>query len=134
MRNIQNTLAVRRAEYARVDAAAGGLSIVRGKIKVVGAGEVLFDVNFPVAFFEQPTPAFGHVLEQGQSVTSGSSPEWSASVVDWSLVERESQPFFVGCTVSAFVSGVTESFLTFIFLGNSLTNPVSPSMSSKAKI
>lgn len=134
MRNLQNTLAVRRAEYARVDAAAGGLSIVRGKIKVVGQGEVLFSMNFPASFFEQPTPTFGHVLEQGQSVLTGSSPGWSASVVGWSLVKRDSQPLYVGCTVSAYVEGVTDSFLTFMFVGDALTNPISSSMSTEATI
>lgn len=134
MRNLQNTLAVRRAEYARVDAVAGGLSMVRGKVKIVGAGEVLFDINFPAPFFEQPTPAFGHVLEQGQTLVPGSSINWSASVVNWILVERESQPFYVGCTVNAFVSIATESFLTFIFVGNSLTNPIASSMSTETRI
>lgn len=137
MRSLQSSLQIREDEMRRSASVAGGLSVVYGKVKILGTGAGIVDLSFPISFVERPVFTFGHELEQGfTSLDVADYPTFSASVFDWDEGKGKQIPLIIGCTVGVRVTGEenSESYMNYQFMGRAMVNPSGSSKRIEANI
>lgn len=106
--------------------------IVNGTSLIVGTGEALIDVHFPIAFIRVPSFTFGGELSAESVAQSGRFPTLSAIVSQWVFDDPDKDLFGasmrryykaakVACVVTG--PGTQKLLLHWTFSGLALTNP-----------
>jgi len=117
----------RRGELIRNSNVRGAPHVIPGFRELLGAGEILIEVSFPVNFIELPVFTYGASLAPGTELISGQYPVVSAVVAYWQVKqEGDSSEQFVGAELAVTASGPTDQrlLLNWQFSGVALTNPV----------
>ena len=122
--------------------------VINGNSLIVGIGEVMIDVYFPVAFIRAPSMSFGAELSAESVAVTGKFPTVSAIVNQW-LVEDPDydlyggsmRKYYKGATLACVVTGpgTQKMLLHWTFMGMALTNPGGgtfevPSLSSSGRV
>lgn len=119
-------LEARRGVAGRLDAVTGKEHAIQGFVEIVGAGEALLDVSFPVWFLEKPTFTFGGEMGPDQVLTPGQYPTLSILVHRWNMREySNSVSYFAGATLIVVATGsATQSLIGhWQAQGRALRNP-----------
>lgn len=134
--NLQHTLDVRRAEVKRVDDVGGDFVHVFGRAKLLGVGQGIFTVNFPVAFTSRPYPSICHELEQGHAFDASNVVQFTPTIVRWGEKAQDSGILTLSADVGVVLSGSSdlESYAVFHFYGSALKSPIASSMRPEAQI
>lgn len=121
----QNT--IDRAD--RLNDVAGRVFAATGEIGVIGPGEVVQDVLFPVRFIERPIVTFGAALEEGQSPVANAFPEWDAVVVGWTTDGPKERLLFRGARIAIYTAGPDSQvlYIGYRMEGKALVNPITRS-------
>ena len=123
----------RRSEIARHDDQTATESITKGQILVVGAGEVILPVVFPVWYIEPPQFYFGGALASNSPTEPGLFPTISSVVGDWEVERPDLENFgfdmriyYRGAQLAVVTQGQPEQemYLHYTFSGLAVTNPV----------
>lgn len=117
----------RRQDLSRVDDFLIKNTAVSGRILVVGAGETVVEVAFPVWFIERPNFTYGGELEEGQSIEAENFPTISGIVETWTMkkAERLGGGYYVGARVICVTTGKENQniYLHWRCEGKAITNP-----------
>lgn len=120
------TFEARRGTANRLDAITGKLHSVQGFIDIIGSGEAILDVNFPVWFLEKPTFTFGAEMAPDQVLTTGQYPMVSIIVHRWAMKDfPQGVSYFAGATLIIVTTGTDEQKLIghWQAQGKALRNP-----------
>lgn len=110
----------------------GTQHVVNGTSLIVGIGEALIDVHFPIAFIRVPSFSFGGELSAESVAISGLFPTLSAVVSQWvfddpdkDLFGASMRRYYRGAKVACVVTGpgTQKLLLHWSFTGMALTNP-----------
>lgn len=127
VRSPQRALEKRREDLAQTDRAVIKHTNVFAVVRVKGSGEVLVDVDFPVAFVERPYFTFGAALASNHAPVAGSFPVSSATVTKWITDDRsEQRSYFTGCTLAVVALGDANQKVNIhcVFQGKAFRGPV----------
>lgn len=116
----------RRGAAERMDSATGRVHSIQGFMEIVGSGEALLDVNFPVWFLEKPTFTFGGEMAVDQVLTVGAYPMLSVIVHRWRMKDfPNGVSYFAGATLIVVTTGTPEQKLIghWEAQGKALRNP-----------
>lgn len=107
----------------------GRVFTLLGKVDVIGVGETLLDVTFPVRFLTEPHVSGSGALGSGETMLNTKMPTWSVGVAEWSTVEvaRTGTKHFLGARLVLVCTGRDElqrSTFHYAITGRALTNPV----------
>ncbi len=106
--------------------------VVNGSSLIVGIGEALIDVFFPVSFTRIPSFSFGGELSAESVAGAGQFPTLSAVVSQWvfddpdkDLFGASMRRYFKGARLACVVTGpgTQKLLLHWTFSGMALTNP-----------
>lgn len=121
----------RRGELVRNTNIRAAPHVIPGFKELLGAGEILIEVTFPVRFIQIPVFTYGASLAPGTQLVDGSYPVVSAVVAYWQVKrldegEEVSREHFTGAELAVTASGPTDQrlLLNWQFSGMALTNPV----------
>ena len=123
----------RRGDLVRAQNTEGTTHVIPGFRELLGAGESLVDVKFPVAFIQMPVFVYGAALAPGSELIDGSYPVVSAVVAYWDVSQPDkesnnsvSRQYFTGAQVAVTTSGpeTQRLIMNWQFSGLALTNPV----------
>lgn len=121
----------RREEINRVGEQAAKNGIVEGKVllqSLTTTGQAFVQVNFPVAFTEEPIFTFGYALEENEAIV-GVVPSCTSIVTSWVKQERsDDRVYWVGAVLGVRIEGWEGILLWahYSFSGTSLQNPIQP--------
>lgn len=136
----QAALAQRQSREAVATGMAASLEEVVGIVPVIGTGEVLLEVNFPVLFTGEDLTIYGSgalVTPEGAptegdlfdilGLTQGSFPTWQVGVAAWRTTVVNDVAVTTGAAFAIVVTGTStqESVVSFTVRGMALRNPVS---------
>lgn len=112
-------------EVERIRHTLGQETTITGSIAVHGVGEFMIDVDFPVAFFEQPIPLLGApILQTEEEPQVEHFPFAEIGVARWRMrdVPRNSV-HYVGARLAVRVAGRTGQrvIVPYMFVGRALT-------------
>lgn len=112
-------------DAARSRSVRGQLYRLPGRIEMIGAGQKLIDINFPVHFTERP-----HIWGSGETDENVAAmdryPTWNVGVNGYRMHATNSQ-LYVGCTLIVVITGdVNLSTVVWVAEGRALTPPVTP--------
>ena len=120
----------RRRDLEQVQGAVSAESIVKGRLTVVGGGDVAVDINFPVLFTEKPHMTFGGEVKGTVDASAGAFPTISVLVGQWRLaVPDESDDrsfcrrFYIGAQLLVAIDGSIDVIAHYQFSGVAITNP-----------
>lgn len=123
----------RRGEVERIIADQIAPTRVSGFELIQGAGEVAFDVHFPIWFVEKPAMSFGGELDDTQPLTEKKYPTVSVVVFRWEkkLTDRPGGGYFTGATLAVVTTGPNDLNMTVHWQaeGKAMTNPAQPDLS-----
>ncbi len=122
----------RRGDLIRSANTEGTVHVIPGFRELLGAGENLVDVVFPVAFIQPPVFLYGSALAPGSELVDGEYPVVSAVVAYWDVTEPDVDVF--GAPLRQYYSGAQIAVTTigpeyqriimsWQFSGMALTNP-----------
>ena len=106
--------------------------VVNGTSLIVGIGEVIVDVKFPVAYIRSPAFTYGGELSHESVAVEGSFPTVSAVVSQWYIDDPDVEvygasmrKYFRGAKLACVVTGpgTQKLNLHWSFTGMALTNP-----------
>ena len=106
--------------------------VVNGTSLIVGIGEVIVDVKFPVAYIRSPSFSYGGELSRESVAISGQFPTLSAIVNQWYIDDPDVETYgasmrkyYRGAKVACVVTGpgTQKLNLHWTFMGMALTNP-----------
>ncbi len=106
--------------------------VVNGTSLIVGVGEALITVAFPVAYIRTPSFSFGSELSAESVAIEGKFPTLSAIVNQWAIEDPDRELFgasmrkyYRGATLACVVTGpgTQKLLLHWTFTGMALTNP-----------
>ena len=106
--------------------------VVNGTSLIVGTGEVLLEVSFPVPYIRAPSMTFGGELSAESVAIPGQFPTLSAVVNQWliedpdyDLYKGSLRRYYKGATIACVVTGpgTQKMLLHWTFMGMALTNP-----------
>lgn len=106
--------------------------VVNGNSLIVGTGEVLIDVRFPVAFIKAPSVTTGGELSAESIAVPGQFPTLSAVVNQWYIEDPDLdlyggslRRYYRGAVMACVVTGpgTQKMLLHWTFSGMALTNP-----------
>lgn len=107
--------------------------VFKGGVKVVGIGEALAEVKFPVFFLERPTFTYGAELAEGSVLIPTEYPTLSALAYDWDIADPDKELFgqsmrrwYRGVSLAIVTTGPvgTDMYVHYQFTGRAITNPV----------
>ena len=122
----------RRGDLVRTANVQGGNHVISGFREIIGSGENLVDVVFPVAFTQLPMFFYGAQLSPGSELVDGSFPVVSAVVAYWDAREPDNDLFgaplrqyYKGAQIAVTATGpeTQRLILNWKFEGLALTNP-----------
>jgi hypothetical protein len=99
---------------------------IQGFFDVVGSGEALLDVPFPVWFMERPLFTFGGEMAPDQVLTTGAYPTLSVLVHRWRMKDHPgAKSYFTGATFIVVSGGADDQKLLvhWQMQGTALRNP-----------
>lgn len=108
MNDIRASLERRRGDVERARAIEGGPYAVEGLIRLIGTGEIMAPVLFPVTFTKLPVLDGGGFTDDGQIITPGLRPEWKVNVHRWDTITRPGHPgvlWYRGATLVIILDG-----------------------------
>lgn len=116
----QSRYARSQADVSRVSQMSADLTWVDGRLKVVGPGEAIHSVQFPVTFSKKPLPFFGGEVEFMAS-EAAMYPEITGVVTGWQVTSGNR---YNGADISIRASGRPGQplWLSYAFVGVALTN------------
>lgn len=127
LRGIGGGAEQRRQDLARIENFTIKNTAVSGRVLIVGAGEVIVVVNFPIWFTERPVFTFGGELDEGEFVQATIMPTVSAVVQDWikKKPERNNGGYYVGANVICVTTGKLDQkvWLHWRAEGKGMSNP-----------
>jgi hypothetical protein len=124
----------RRGDLVRDANIRSTTHVVSGFREIVGYGEVLIDVGFPVSFIQTPMFVNGTAMAAGSPLVEGSYPVVSAIVAYWDIREPDleltgstARKFYKGAQIALTATGVADQRLIFSwqFTGMAIANPLS---------
>lgn len=130
-------LEARRGAANRLDSITGKLHCIQGFIEIIGSGEALLDVNFPVWFLEHPNFTFGGEMAPNQILTAGQYPMLSILVHRWAMREFPAGvSYYSGATLIVVSSGADDQRLIGHWRaeGKALRNPGGETLTVDARI
>lgn len=96
----------RRGTTNRLDDVTGKIHSIQGFVNIVGAGEAILDVNFPVWFLEKPLFTFGGEMAPGEVLTAGQYPMISMIVHSWVMKDYPNNvSYFAGAHLIVVTTG-----------------------------
>lgn len=125
----QNMAERRRRAVDRIEDMTCKDTTISGRHLVYGAGELSFDVLFPVTFTQRPVFHFGAELDEGSFPVSGAFPGARACIVGWKVtgkVDNTFDGYFTGATIAATTYGLVSQniWLHWSFHGTAMRNPI----------
>lgn len=135
--DLRRALEARRGEVERDRGMSGGIYIVEGIVDLLGTGEVIVDVLFPVTYVEKPLVFGGGGVADNQRVIPGEFPRWDVGVHRWNRgaqPDTPDSPTYYGCSLLIIVEGAIDDEDTFqseaywTARGRALTNPIVPGL------
>lgn len=127
----------RRGTANRLDAITGKLHSVQGFIEIIGSGEALLDVNFPVWFMDKPTFTFGGEMAPDQVLTTGQYPMLSVLVHRWRMKDYPNGvSYYAGATLIIVTTGTDDQKLLghWQAQGKALRNPTGETVTADGVI
>ncbi len=105
-------------------------------VDVVGAGDLLVDVTFPVWFTEKPYPAFGGELAEGFSPEPTNFPTVSVVVATWTTMQRGLGKYWTGASLAIVTTGAADHRMVvdWQMTGKAMANPVTPGTSIESAL
>lgn len=64
------------------------MSVCRGTVEVIGPGEAMAKIMFPIEFTSKPHMTFGYELMSGSPIPAGSLPRMNAMAWRWGTEKR----------------------------------------------
>lgn len=119
---------LRRSQEQQIEDSIGRVHTVSGEFIVMGTGEALVEISFPVTFVEKPHLQFGGELSPNSVITDGAFPTVSVVVGHWNSEDRGGiAAFYRGATLCVVTTGVPEQSMSihWSMTGRAITNPVS---------
>lgn len=120
----------RQRELQQVARSTADESIVKGKITVLGGGDLAIDVVFPVMFTEEPHMTFGAAIKGTIDASAGSFPMVSVVVGQWNMLTPDAtdernigRRFYVGAQLLIAVDSTLDMIAHYQFSGTAITNP-----------
>lgn len=123
----------RRGDFVRAADLRSTTHVVTGFKEIVGSGERLIDVGFPVSYIEMPMFVSGASLAPGSELVTGEYPSVNAIVAYWSIVQPDQElygtaqrTFFKGCQLALTATGPESQRIWFNwqFTGMAVANPI----------
>lgn len=102
----------RRGQLERAQSMQGRRHRVTGFVEIVGAGESLAEVVFPVHFIEVPMVSFGGELGPNEVLEDRHFPTISVMVRAWKREERAGAEYITGATLIIVTTGRVEQRAT----------------------
>lgn len=127
----------RRGVASRLDSLTGRVHTIQGFFDLIGSGEAILDVNFPVWFLERPTFTFGAELKAGNVLVAGSYPTISLIVQRWLMKDYPNRvSYYAGATIIAVSTGVADQSLLVHWQveGKALRNPTGETFTADGAI
>lgn len=107
-----HAIELRRGEIERVNNQTAQYFKVSGEVEVVGPGEAVVDVLFPVIFTDKPAFSHGPALSDGISTTDGNLPTCSVVVLLWhERVRDDGTIVYAGAQFAIVTTGPTDQVL-----------------------
>jgi len=124
--SIQTPFEQRRGQVERGRSVEGRIHKVFITINLIGSGEVLADVNFPVWFQEKPAVSSGGEMAENEVIVDTQFPTISVIVKSWVKQKRDLAEYFTGATLIVVTSGVPGQKMIAHFQaeGKALRNPL----------
>jgi hypothetical protein len=120
----------RQRELQQVARSTADESIVKGKITVLGGGDLAIDVAFPVMFTEEPHMTFGGAVKGTVDATAGAFPMISVMVGRWVMLTPDAteernigRRFYVGAQLLVAAETTLDVIAHYQFSGMAITNP-----------
>lgn len=126
MPDVARAIEQRRGVVERNRSVQGAVYSIAGFIKCNGAGEGLYETNFPMMFQERPAMSFGAELADNSTLEDGNFPWVNVMVKSWKKIKKDGQTFYTGCTLIIVASGHETMSYTAHWqaTGRALTNPL----------
>lgn len=116
------------ATNQRIDSMTVKPTRLHGRWQVIGAGEVQFDLAFPIQFIELPQFYFGGELDKTSVAVTGNYPGVMVTVLQWVNTNQAAgyDGLYVGATLGAIIVGPATQrlWIHWTFDGKALRNPV----------
>lgn len=110
--SLQGAIQGRRGQVERARSVYGRTHRLNGFLDVIGAGEAVTDVAFPVWFNERPSMSFGGELGPNEVLEDGNFPTVSVVVKNWVTEERAGATYYVGATLVVVTTGALTQTMT----------------------
>lgn len=121
----------RRGNIDRIEGLQAKHVRLLGQVPIDGAGEVTFNVVFPVKYIEKPLMTSGWDMDGESDAITGNYPTVSIGTVDWKYEDFDDEygMYWVGAVVAVRTTGQTglRIYANYIFEGKALLNPVGSS-------
>lgn len=105
----------RRGDVERIDESGAQYFKIEGIVQVIGTGEAMARLLFPVYFIDKPTVSFGAELDYGAPTVTHSTdgtdidsgfPTWSATVLTWDFrFKSDGSSLYVGALLGIATRG-----------------------------
>lgn len=113
---IEAALNARASTKDRIRSAQAQYYVVTAEIDVIGAGEAVVDVTFPVYFVDKPKHYKGGELQSGESFTTGSFPTTDIVILQWDTRLRDDgTAVYSGATIGIVTTGIPGQLSTVQF-------------------
>jgi len=123
----------RRGDLVRSANIQATTHVASGTNEIIGSGEILLNLSFPVIFIQHPLFLYGSELGPGSELTAGNYPVLSAMVTYWDIDDPDLALYgtslrrhFKGVQIAVTSSGPENQrlYLHWQFTGLALSNPV----------
>ena len=121
----RRALKVIESRKAQIASVRGQTYTIYGHVDIIGNGEKLLPVNFPVWFTERPIiSGSGYATGGLDSLVETMYPTWNVGTAAYRM-HPNNDLLYIGATLILVVTGsLDESILTWRAEGNALSNPV----------
>lgn len=116
----------RRGDIVRANNLRAATHVVSGQQEILGSGETLLRVSFPVRFTQMPFFVSSGSLAYGSELVDDNYPVVSGVVAYWDVVEPDARRrWFRGADIAVTASGPESQRLVFSwqFTGMAIANP-----------